>query len=495
MASTTHDAPVRVRFAPSPTGKLHIGGLRTALYNYLIARKHDAPFVLRIEDTDQQRYVEGAEEDITRSLSWAGLTYDEGPDQGGDFGPYRQSERKALYQRYARVLIDAGHAYYAFDTPEELDAMRAQGDEAAAKYDTTTRNRMKNALTLDADEVQRRLDAGEPHVVRMKVPTGESVRFDDLIRGSVTFETSEVDDQVLVKSDGLPTYHLANVVDDHLMQITHVIRGEEWLPSAPKHILLYRFFGWTPPQMAHLPLILSPTGGKLSKRKGDQAGIPVFVSDYIEAGYEPGALVNYLAFLGWNPGDERELFTLDELVEAFSIDRVGSAGVQFSIDKLNWYNQQYVRQLAPEQLARKARPFVEAAGYQVDDGYLTEVAALMQERITFPQGLVTEAPYFFEAPESYEEKGVKKRWKAGSAELLTAYAERLKTLEPFTEDRLEETLRALADQHDAGAGRIIHPTRLAVSGVSFGPSLFHMMRVLGKEACIARMRKAVEVLG
>ncbi|WP_457653496.1 glutamate--tRNA ligase [Rhodocaloribacter sp.] len=489
---------VRVRFAPSPTGLLHIGGLRTALYNYLFARKHGGRFVLRIEDTDRSRYVEEAEADILDSLAWAGLTYDEGPVKGGPHAPYHQSERKEAYDRYARALLDAGHAYVAFDTPEEIERMRkerATPENPAPKYDATTRMHMTNSLTLSAEEVRRRLAAGEPHVIRLKVDPGETVTFRDLIRGEVTFATAEIDDQVLVKSDGMPTYHLANVVDDHLMRITHVIRGEEWLPSTPKHVLMYRAFGWEPPEMAHLPLILSPTGGKLSKRNADKMGIPVSVRQYREDGYEPEALINFLAFLGWNPGDEREIFRLPELVEAFSIERVGSSGVQFNLDKLRWYNEQYLRMMTPGELVEKARPYLEKEGLTADEAYLRRVAELMRERISFAKDLATAARYFFEDPAAYDPKGVKKRWKADAAELVAAYADRLEALDPFDEASVEAALRALAEEKGVGAGRIIHPVRLALSGVTFGPSLFAMMEVLGKETCLRRLRRAVEVLG
>ncbi|MGI9174526.1 MAG: glutamate--tRNA ligase [Rhodothermales bacterium] len=489
---------VRVRFAPSPTGLLHIGGLRTALYNYLFARKHGGTFVLRIEDTDQSRYVEEAEEDILGSLAWSGLSYDEGPEKEGEHAPYHQSRRQDVYQQYAQQLLEAGHAYYAFDTPDELDAMRErlQGKGTPApRYDAATRNEMKNALTLPESDVRERLERGEPHVIRLKVPQGETVRFEDVVRGHVAFETSEIDDQVLIKSDGLPTYHLANVVDDHLMAITHVIRGEEWLPSTPKHLLLYRFFGWTPPQMAHLPLIMSPSGGKLSKRNAEKMGIPVSVRQYREEGYEPEALVNFLAFLGWNPGTEDEVFSLDGLAEAFSLDRVGQSGAQFDLDKLRWYNEQHLRRLSPDDLAERARPALDAHGYDPDVHYLRQVAALMQERITFAADLATTCPYFYEDPTSYDEKGVQKRWKDDSAELLTQYADRLEALDGFTAETTEQALRDLTEAADVGAGRLIHPTRLAVSGVTSGPGLFDMMAVLGKDVCLRRLRRAVAVLG
>jgi glutamyl-tRNA synthetase len=496
--ATPSDASVRVRFAPSPTGMLHIGGLRTALYNYLFARQHDGTFVLRIEDTDRDRFVEEAEADILTSMRWAGFSADEGPESDGEHAPYHQSRRSEIYHNFAQQLIDDGHAYYAFDTPEELEVMRekleAEGVSAPA-YDATTRSRMQNALTLTEGEVQERLDRGDPYVVRLKVPRDVTVRFEDVIRGSVAIDAEKIDDQVLLKSDGMPTYHLANVVDDHLMEITHIIRGEEWLPSTPKHILLYKAFGWTPPQMAHLPLILNPNGGKLSKRNAEEMGIPVSVREYREAGYEPEALINYLAFLGWNPGTDEEVFTLDELVEAFSLDRVGSAGTQFDLDKLEWYNQQHLRLLSVEEIAKRAKPYLEAHGYEPEVGYLHEVVALMQDRLSFTKELATSCGYFFEDPTDYEEKGVKKRWKDDSADLLLEYADLLEEADAFTVETTESILRELADDEDVGAGRIIHPTRLAVSGMSYGPSLFDMMVVLGRNTCARRMRRAADELG
>ncbi len=498
MSSSDNPISVRVRFAPSPTGFLHIGGLRTALYNYLFARKHGGTFILRIEDTDRERFVEEAEPDILSSLDWAGLAFDEGPGHEGACGPYRQSERQDIYRRYADRLINDGHAYYAFDTPEEIEAMRdrlQQEGNAAPKYDAVTRMSMKNSLTLPDAEVQARLAGGQAYVIRLKVPRRETVRFMDLVRDWVSIDTDLIDDQVLVKSDGMPTYHLANVVDDHLMGITHVIRGEEWLPSTPKHILLYRFFGWEPPQMAHLPLFLSPEGGKLSKRNADKLGIPVSVRQYRDIGYEPGALVNFLALLGWNPGTEQEIFTLEELVEAFSIERVGSSGVQFNLDKLAWYNQQFLKRLSPEELARKVHPYVAEQGYAVDDSYLAQVIGLMQERITLLPEVATAGRFFFEDPVAYEEAAVKKRWKDDSAALLRQYADHLEPLHPLRAEEAEHALRSLAESNGAPAGRIIHPVRLALSGVSFGPGLFEMMAVLGRDACLRRLRRAADVLG
>lgn len=487
--------PVRVRFAPSPTGYLHIGGLRTALYNYALARKHEGTFVLRIEDTDRERYVEDADKDIIEALDWAGLSYDEGPHAGGDVGPYYQSARKELYQQYVQQLLDSGHAYYAFDTPEALDARR-EALEHGFSYNAATRGEMENSLSLPDEDVTRRIASGDPYVVRMKVAPESSIRFDDAVRGTVSFASEKVDDQVLLKSDGMPTYHLANVVDDHLMAITHVIRGEEWLPSTPKHILLYRYFGWEPPVFAHLPLILSPEGGKLSKRDAEALGIPVSVSDYAEAGYEPEGLLNFLALLGWNPGTEQEVFSLEGLAEAFSLDRVGSSGVQFDMDKLRWFNEQHLRALDLDTFTARVAKHAGAQGVaDVDTSYLRQVCALLQERVSFAHEVFTEGRYFFEAPSSYDEKGVKKRWKDDAPELLGAYADALVDLDTFSEATAEEALRDLADAHDCGAGRIIHPTRLALSGVTFGPSLFAMMEVLGRATCVERMRTAVEVLG
>ena len=491
---------VRVRFAPSPTGLLHIGGLRTALYNYLFARKHDGEFVLRIEDTDRSRYVADAEQNIVDALRWTGLDYDEGPGVGGEHAPYRQSERGDLYRQYARELVEQGAAYYAFDTEEELDALRARGEDGdgTPAYDSSTRRDMRNSLTMAPETVERKINEGEDYVVRLKVPPQRTIHFDDEVRGGVSFDAAEIDDQVLLKSDGMPTYHLANIVDDHLMDISHVIRGEEWLSSTPKHVLMYEALGWDPPTFAHLPLIMSPDGsrgGKLSKRDADRLGIPVYVTDYREAGYEPDGLLNFLALLGWNPGTEQELFDLEEMVEAFSLDRVGSSGVQFDLDKLRWVNEHYIRALSVTELAERARPVVDAEGYEVSDERLEEICVLVQERVQVAPEVVTENRYFFEDPDGYEEEGVEKRWTDDSAALLLAYADRLEALDGFDADNLETVLRDLADEKDVGAGAIIHPARLAVSGRSYGPGVFGLMAAVGKEACLRRMRRAAEVLG
>jgi glutamyl-tRNA synthetase len=492
------DDSVRVRFAPSPTGYLHIGGLRTALYNYLFARKHDGTFILRLEDTDRSRYVADAEDDIAEALKWTHLSYDEGPDVGGEHAPYRQSERQSLYQDYAQRLVDAGAAYYAFDTEEELEAMRTRhqnNGEPTPAYDAATRTSMRNSLTMSEEKVGRLINEGEEYVIRLKVPRQQTVSFEDEIRGTVSFDTSEIDDQVLLKSDGMPTYHLANIVDDHLMDISHVIRGEEWLSSTPKHVLMYEAMGWTPPTYAHLPLILSPQGGKLSKRDANELGIPVYVTDYKEEGYEPEGLVNFLALLGWNPGTEEELFALDEMAAAFSLDGVGASGVQFDIDKLRWVNEHYVRDLSVDELADKARPFVEAEGYRVSADRLRTICSLVRERIQVVPEVVTDNRYFFEDPEEYDPEGVEERWTEASADLLSAYADELEGLDSFDADTLETTLRDLADEKDVGAGAIIHPSRLAVSGRTFGPGVFGLLAAVGQDACVRRMRRAVDTLG
>lgn len=488
------DDPVRVRFAPSPTGRLHVGGLRTALYNYLFTRSHEGDFVLRIEDTDRSRYVPDAENDILEALSWTGLDYDEGPERGGDYAPYRQSKRTSHYRTYAQKLIEEGRAYYAFDTEKQLQEMRARH----GAYDLTTRRHMRNSLAMTDEKVERLVNEGEEYVIRLKVPRREAVQFEDTIRGTVSFDAAEIDDQVLLKSDGMPTYHLANIVDDHLMEISHVIRGEEWLSSTPKHVLMYEALDWDPPTFAHLPLILSPDsrrGGKLSKRDAHELGIPVSVTDYREAGYEPDALLNFLALLGWSPGTEQELFTLDEMTRAFSLDRVGASAVQFDLDKLRWVNEHYVRDLSVEALAERARPYVEEEGYDVSDERLKTICSLVQERIQVVPELVTDNRYFFEDPEEYEEAGVEKRWKDESADLLLEYADRLEDVDTFDTETVETVLRDLADEKDVGAGAIIHPARLAVSGRSYGPGVFGLMAAVGKEACIRRMRTAARRLG
>ena len=486
--------PVRVRFAPSPTGLLHIGGLRTALYNYLLARQTGGTFVLRIEDTDRSRYVPEAEQDILDGLAWAGLSVDEGPVQGGDAGPYRQSERRARYDDAARRLVEGGQAYVAFDTPDEIEAMKARHRTDANPtpgYDASTRGEMTNSLTVAPEAVADRLAAGDEHVIRLLVPAGETITFRDRVRGEVSFDTATVDDQVLVKSDGMPTYHLANVVDDHAMGITDVIRGEEWLSSVPKHLLMYRALGWTPPRLAHLPLIMSPTGGKLSKRSADRLNIPVSVRQYREAGFEPEAVVNFLALLGWNPGTDQELFSLDELVAAFDVARIGTSGAQFSMDKLEWFNGQHLRGLAPDEIARRARPHVDAA---VPDDRLAVAADLLRERIGRASDLA-DAGYLYHDPTDYDPMGVQKRWKEDSAALVRAYADRVEALEAFDLETTEGAMRDLAEAEGVGFGRIVHPVRLAVTGTTVGAGMFETMVAVGQAACVARLRRAADVLG
>lgn len=494
------EGSVRVRFAPSPTGFLHIGGLRTALYNYLFARHFDnGTFVLRIEDTDQSRYVEGAEKDIIRSLEWCGMKIDESPEHPGEFGPYRQSERKELYHTYAEKLIESGQAYYAFDTPEELDQMRERLQKSgnpSPKYDAITRQSMKNSLTLSQDEVDRRLAAGEEYVIRLKVPRRETVRFEDIIRGHVSFETKGLDDQVLLKSDGMPTYHLANVVDDHEMEISHVIRGEEWLSSTPKHILLYDAFGWEPPKMAHLPLIMSPNGGKLSKRKAEEEGIPVNTKEYVKQNYEPEALVNFLAYLGWSPGDDSEIHSLDELCELFTLERVSKGGAVFNHKKLLWYNEHYLREQSDDLLADRLRAIAKTKSIDLpEDEFLKEAISLLKERVSKIEEILEMGDFFFKDPESYDEKALKK-WKSDSSDLVKQYRESIIDLDEseFEAATLKSHLEEVIEKNDVGFGKLMMPLRIAVTGQGFGPDLFSSMELLGKETVIRRLDAALEKL-
>lgn len=508
---------VRVRFAPSPTGALHIGGVRTALYNYLFARKHGGKMLLRIEDTDQTRFVPGAEEYILESLNWVGIGIDEGISQGGPHAPYRQSERKPMYRQYAMQLVDSGNAYYAFDTPEELDAMRERlkaAKVATPQYNAITRGQMKNSITLPESEVKARLDSGEPYVIRLKVPRKEEIRLHDLIRGWVMVHSSTIDDKVLMKSDGMPTYHLANVVDDHLMQISHVIRGEEWLPSAPLHILLYRFLGWeeTMPQFAHLPLLLKPDGnGKLSKRDADSLGFPIFPLDwtgvdyktgepvfsqgYREAGYLPEALVNFLAFLGWNPGTTQELFSMEQLIETFSLERVGKAGVKFDINKARWYNQQYLRAKPDEELAEYLLRELQERNITCSKEKAVKISHAMKERATFPGDLWTEATYFFIAPESYDESIVQAKWTIEAAAIITDFKDALPVAaEPFTAETAKATLQMVLDTHGVKIGKVLQALRVALTGVGVGVDLMQTMEILGKPETTSRLERALKQL-
>jgi glutamyl-tRNA synthetase len=504
---------VRVRFAPSPTGPRHPGGVRTALFNYLLARQLGGTFILRIEDTDQTRFVPGAEQFIIESLAWCGIEFDEGVHMGGPHGPYRQSERKAMYRQYADMLIEKGHAYYAFDTEVELEEMRERlkkANVASPQYNSITRVNMKNSLSLPADEVQRRLDAGDEFVIRFKMPRNEEVRVKDMIRGWVVVNTSQLDDKVLFKSDGMPTYHLANVVDDFLMEISHVIRGEEWLPSTPLHVLLYQAFGWEAamPEFAHLPLLLKPDGdGKLSKRDGDRLGLPFYAINwtnpetgettlgYRETGYFPEAYINFLSLLGWNPGDNREIFSLEELVQAFSLERVNKHGARYDFGKLNWFNQQYLRSKPHAELAEMVAPQVVAAGHAIDMTFITEVCRLMNERMTLVSDFYKISTYFFVAPSTFEAEVAAKRWKdavPGFAAALKTAFEGLSTWDAAsTEACFNETATAM----ELKPGQLMQAYRLAVSGQGAGPAIFELTALLGQKEIAARLQTALNTLG
>ena len=453
---------------------------------------------MRIEDTDRERYVSDAEQYIVDSMKWSGVSFDEGPGAGGDKGPYYQSHRKDIYLGYVEQLINAGHAYYAFDTKEELQEMRdrlTSKENPAPRYDAINRMEMVNSFTMDAEEVSERMERGDPYVVRMKVPEGKTIQFSDIIRGTVAFESSQVDDQILLKSDGMPTYHLANVVDDHLMEITHIIRGEEWLSSTPKHILLYEFFGWDPPTMAHLPLIMSPSGGKLSKRKAEKIGLPINVLEYRDAGYEPEPLMNFLAFLGWNPGTDQEIFSPEELIKAFSIERVGSSAVQFDLNKLKWYNQQFLKSLPIEEVAQRIAPYLEQANISASVDEILPIVELMHERLVLARDFVESARFFFQDPESYDEKGVKKRWKQDTPEHLGGFVKVLDALSAFSSSEIEAGLKSFTESHEIGLGKIMAPLRLALSGQVSGPDLFKTSELLGRETVVRRIKTAVERLG
>ena len=491
--------PVRVRFAPSPTGPLHMGGVRTALYNYLFAKKHNGTFLIRIEDTDQTRFVPGAQEYIMDALAWCGIMPTEGPGLGGDFGPYVQSERKAMYKPYAEQLIASEKAYYAFDSAEELDRMRDQAKTMGMpnwQYNSVTRNSMRNSLTLPQSEVAELLASGAPYVIRMKMPRNQDVRFHDIIRGWVVVNTNNLDDKVLFKSDGMPTYHLANIVDDHTMQISHVIRGEEWLPSAPLHILLYEAFGWPCPEFAHLPLLLRPDGnGKLSKRDGDRLGFPVFptnwttaegelYSGYRENGYLPGAFINMLAFLGWNPGTEQEIFSLDQLVEAFSLNRVSKAGAKFDPNKTKWFQQTYLRAQDNRVIAAQLRAIQEI---ELSDEALEKVCELMKERATFAQDILTEGAYLFDKPTSFDTETIRKKWKSETTAYIQEWQKIIKELSDFSAASIETAFKSFLTEKEIGIGAVLLPYRLVLTGVGAGPGMFDISAFLGKEEVLERI--------
>lgn len=497
------NSQVRVRFAPSPTGPLHMGGVRTALYNYLFAKKNNGTFLIRIEDTDQTRFVKGAQDYIMDALNWCGIMPTEGPGLGGSFGPYVQSERQAMYKPYAEELVTNDKAYYAFDSAEELDQMREQAKNMGMpnwQYNSVTRMSMQNSLTLPADVVQQKIANGDPYVIRMKMPRNQDVRFEDLIRGWVVVNTNNLDDKVLFKSDGMPTYHLANIVDDHTMEISHVIRGEEWLPSAPLHILLYQAFGWEAPKLAHLPLLLRPDGnGKLSKRDGDRLGFPVFPTDwyteegelysgYREKGYFPEAFVNMLAFLGWNPGTTQELFSLDDLVQAFSLERVAKAGAKFDPDKTRWFQQQYLRSKDDSELATI---LIEQYNCGVPHDSLTEVCRLMKERATFPQDILSEGAYLIETPSQYDATTIEKKWKDDSAPLMTEWMTELSAITTFDSVTIETKFKEFITSKGLGIGAVLPLFRLLITGQGMGPSMFEIASFLGKDVCISRMENGL----
>jgi len=502
---------VRVRFAPSPTGPLHIGGLRTALFNYLFAKKYRGSFILRIEDTDRTRYVEGAEDYILESLKWCGIEPDEGVGKGGKYAPYRQSERKELYRKYAESLVLSGYAYYAFDTAEELDKLRAdyESRKETFRYDASVRNSLNNSLKLSDKEVKEKLEAGEPYVIRFKFNDEQEIVMHDEIRGRVEVLSSTLDDKVLFKSDGMPTYHLANVVDDYLMKITHVIRGEEWLPSLPLHVSLYRALGWEDdmPRFAHLPLILKPTGkGKLSKRDGDKGGFPVFPVEwkdpssgeisagYRETGYFPEACVNILALLGWNPGSEKELFSMDELIENFDLDRVGKAGAKFDPDKARWFNHQYLQSRDINEVSRKFDEILREKNIKADPEKVQKICSLVRERADFIHEIWDQADFFFEPPSVYDPKVVKKRWKENTPELMTALAKVIDECEAFNAQALEKAVKGWIEKEELGMGAVMNAWRLTLVGASRGPGLFDISEIIGKKETISRIHKAIEVL-
>ncbi len=493
--------PVRVRFAPSPTGPLHIGGVRTALFNYLFAKKHNGSFVLRIEDTDQNRYVEGAEDYIVESLNWCQIPFDEGPDKDGGFGPYRQSERKHLYKQYADELVAKGHAYYAFDTAESLDFHRKDHEAKGKTFIYNWHNRLKlsNSLSLSKEEVQAKLNSGEDYVIRFKSPQDESLHLKDIIRGDIKIDTNVLDDKVLFKSDGMPTYHLANIVDDHLMEISHVIRGEEWLPSLALHCQLYDAFGWEAPEFAHLPLILKPTGkGKLSKRDGDKLGFPVFPLEwtdpktneisrgYKEDGYFTEAMVNFLAFLGWNPGTEQEIFRLDELVSAFTLERVNKAGARFDPDKIKWFNHHYMQEQNNLELA-KAFQKHQTELNEIDIQYIEMVIALVKERATFISDFWELTHFFFIGPQSYDEKAFKKAIKEDTVGILNQVKTQIESVEDFTVENLQNSVKSWITSQEIGFGKVMMPLRLALVGALQGPDVFDIIYMIGKAEAVKRI--------
>lgn len=513
--------PVRVRFAPSPTGALHIGGVRTALYNYLFAKKEEGTFVLRIEDTDQARYVQGAEEYIMQSLEWLGVTPDESPAHGGEYGPYRQSERKHIYRQYAEQLVEAGHAYYAFDTPQELETMRKRLEAAKSKnatYNAISRKEMTNSFTLSPEEVQKRIESGDPYVIRIKIPHREEVRFNDIIRGWVMVHGSTLDDKVIMKGDGMPTYHLANVVDDYLMKISHVVRGEEWLPSLPLHVLLYQFLGWEQdmPKFAHLPLLLNPPGkeGKLSKRQADNLGVPVFPMPWSDpekgaylnfqnAGFLPEALLNFLSLLGWNPGNNQEIFDLSQLEKDFDLADINKAGIKFDYDKARWFNEEYIKERKPEDLVPLLLDVLKANGVteEISREKAIQIVTLFQNRVSLIPDFwdkleangkrLGQAQVLFETPTSYDEKTARKKWTDEASDVVEAYKQDLSNLNNWVADDIKTTLEAILTSKEVKIGKVMPAVRLAVTGLGKGPDLMEIMEIIGKDETVKRLSNAL----
>jgi glutamyl-tRNA synthetase len=497
---------VRVRFAPSPTGPLHIGGVRTALYNYLFARKNGGTFILRIEDTDQTRFVEGAEDYIMESLAWCGIVIDEGIKEGGNFGPYRQSDKKSEYRQYADFLVDKGDAYYAFDTPEKLDSLRTQSEKEGKTfiYNAEVREKLDNSVSLNEKEWREKVINGEHYVIRYKMPLDEEIHFEDLIRGQIVVNTSTLDDKVLFKSDGMPTYHLAHIVDDHIMNISHVIRGEEWLPSLPLHVMMYRSFGWKPPLFAHLPLLLKPDGkGKLSKRDGDKMGFPVFplfwpygetAKGYREDGYYPEAFINMLSLLGWNPGTEQEIFSMEELINSFSIERVGKSGSRFDPEKAKWFNHQYLQKKSNSQLAAEFSEFLSHLGYNIDIERLKALIDLIKERVSFVKDIWEQTDFFFKAPETYDQEAVKKHWKENSGVLLLEIKSLLENMDDFSASATEPVIKAWIEKNGYNTGAVMNALRLVIVGALRGPHMFDIISWIGKEETIKRISAGVALL-
>jgi glutamyl-tRNA synthetase len=500
-------AQVRVRFAPSPTGPLHIGGIRTALYNYFFAKKNGGTFILRIEDTDQARFVDGAEEYIMESLKWCGIDVDEGINEGGKYAPYRQSDRKDMYRQYADILIEKGDAYYAFDTPDQLETMRKEAEKSGNTfiYNASVRNTLVNSISIPEEELKSKLENGEPYVIRYKMPENKDIHFEDIIRGPIVVNTNTLDDKVLFKSDGMPTYHLANIVDDHLMEISHVIRGEEWLPSLPLHVMLYHSFGWKTPEFAHLPLLLKPDGkGKLSKRDGDRMGFPVFplfwpygetAKGYREEGYYPEAFVNMLALLGWNAGTEQEIFTMDELINSFSIERVHKSGSRFDPEKAKWFNHIYLQKRTNTQIAIEYRDFLRARGFHVDIVELERLVRLVKERVSFVKDLWSETDFFFKPPETYDHEVIRKRWKEDSPAILNELRQVLEKIDDFSPSVTEAIVKKWIEDKGYNTGAVMNAFRLVIVGASRGPHIFDITGWIGKEETLKRIDKGVALIG